>query len=130
MFVEALEFLNAQVQSLNFLVLVHDLLFEVAFLVHHFFEGDVLFLHQIVVGNVSQRGLRSLILIVLLMHGNLVSHVCNVSLMNHFILIDSVLVVSTQVDLLLNSISEFLSEVIEHVSQIIGFSVVSSYAVP
>lgn len=128
-FVEAVHLLQTQVESLDLLVLVHDLLLQVSLLVHDFFETHCLLLYHVVVRNMSQRSFGSLILVVFLVHGDLISHIGYVSLMDHLVLVDPILVVSAQIYLLLHSICKFLSEVVQHVSEIVSFAIVSSNAV-
>lgn len=91
---EALHLLHFQVEGLDLLILILNLLFQVTLFIDKLLHVEVSLLQLLVVGNMSERRLRSLAFVVFLVKSNLVSHKLHISLMNDFKLVDSIFVVS------------------------------------
>lgn len=91
---ETLHLLHFQIEGLYLLILIFNLLFQVPLFIDKLLHIEVSLLQLLVVGNMSERGLRSLAFVVLLVESNLVSHKLHISLMNDLKLIDSIFVVS------------------------------------
>lgn len=123
-FVEALHLLHFQIQRFDFLVLVVDLFLQVPLLVDELFLIQVALLDLLVVRNVSQRRFGCLILVILLMQCHLIPHHLHISFVDGFVLVQSVLVIDPQFEFVLHLLGQLVSQIIQHRSQSLCFSVV------